>query len=130
LPPTPQAKRNPGDFTVEFLPPTTINGISVVHNRNTKVVAAGAVGNDRELTLTREFWTSRELGVVMRHMIDDPRHGKIVVELSDVSRADPDPALFKVPEGYEMREVLPPTPTVMGQIMRDIKPAVPLPPSK
>jgi hypothetical protein len=88
-PPIPQAKRNPGDFDVEYLPPTTINGIAVVGNRNTKVVPAGTMGIDHESTIAHEWWISPELGIIMRHTIDDPRSPKIITELSDVKRDVP-----------------------------------------
>ena len=42
-------------------------------------------------------WISPDLGIVMRHIIDDPRTPKVIVELSDVKRDVPDPALFQVP---------------------------------
>jgi hypothetical protein len=129
-PPAPQVKRNPDDFTLEILPPTTINGIPVAHNRNTKVMPADTHGNDHEFTVSHEWWISPELGVIMRHTIDDPRMGKIVTELSDVNRAIPDPGLFQVPEGYEIRDVPPPTPTVLDQILLDTKPVIPPPPSR
>jgi hypothetical protein len=129
-PPTPQTKRNPGDFTVEFLPPTTVNGIPVVVNRNTKFQPAGTYGIDHEFTIAHEWWISLELGVIMRHTIDDPRMGKVIVELSDVKRDVPDPALFQAPVGYEMRDVPPPAPSVLDQIMQEAKPVLPKPPPK
>ena len=128
--PIPQAKRNPGDFDVEYLRPTTINGIAVVGNRNTKVVPAGTMGIDHESTIAHEWWISPELGVIMRHTIDDPRGPKIITELSDVKRDVPDPALFQLPEGYTVVEEPTPIPTVLDQIMRDQKPALPLAPPK
>jgi hypothetical protein len=39
-------------------------------------------------------WISPDLGVLMGHMVDDPRIGKMVTELSDIERSVPDPALF------------------------------------
>jgi len=129
-PPTPQIKHNPGDFTQELLPPTTINGIPVAHNRNFKVLPAGTYGIDHEFTIANEWWISPELGVIMRHTIDDPRSPKIIVELSDVKRVVPDPALFQAPEGYEMRESPPPVPSVLDKIMQDAKPSLPSPPAK
>jgi hypothetical protein len=129
-PPAPQLKRNPGDFTIEILPPTTINGIPVAHNRKTKTVPADTNANHHEYTIADEYWISPDLGIIMRHTIDHPSIGKIVTELSDVSRAAPDPALFQVPEGYEIHEVPPPTPTVLDHILRDTKPVIPPPPSR
>ena len=37
---------------------------------------------------------------------NDPRSGKRTVELEKISRADPDPALFRVPSGYEVKNAL------------------------
>jgi hypothetical protein len=128
-PPIPQAKRNPGDFDVKYLPPTTINGIPVARNRNTKVVPAGTIGIDHESTIAHEWWISPELGVVMRHTIDDPRIPKIITELSDVKRDVPDAALFQVPEGYEVVEESAPAATLLDKIMRDQKPVLPPAPS-
>jgi hypothetical protein len=129
-PPSPQTKRNPGDLTLEFLPPTTINGISVVHTRNFKVLPAGTYGIDHEFTIAHEWWISPELGVIMRHTHDDPRSPKIIVELSDVKRVTPDPALFQVPEGYQMQDVPPPAPSALGKMLQDFKPVLPPPPPK
>jgi hypothetical protein len=116
--------------TVEKMPPTTISGLRVLGNRNTKVIPAGAQGNDHDYTLMHEFWISPDLGVVVRRVIDDPRVGKITTELSDVRRSDPDPAFFKVPEGYEIRDDPPPAPSLLDEIMRDAKPVLPEPPPK
>ncbi|MGA9473967.1 MAG: hypothetical protein WBV36_15985 [Terriglobales bacterium] len=129
-PPAPEVKHNPGDFLQELLPPTTINGIPVAHNRNSKVVPASKDGSDREYTIAHEWWISPDLGIIMRRTIDDPRMAKIVTELSDVSRAVPEPALFQVPEGYDIREVPRPVPTPLDQILGDTKPVIPAPPSR
>jgi hypothetical protein len=61
----------------------------------------------------------------MRSTFDDPRHGKFSSELSDVKRDVPDPSLFRVPEGYEMREDPKPTPSLIDKIVQDVKPVVP-----
>ena len=129
-PPTPQPKHNPDDFDVEYLPPTTVNGIPVVVNRNTKVLPAGTFGIDHESVIAHEWWISTELGVIMRHTIEDPRSPKIIVELSDVKREVPDPALFQLPEGYEALEEPPPTPSPLDQLIRDQKPVLPPAPDK
>jgi hypothetical protein len=116
------------DTTVEKLPPTTISGLRVLGNRDTKAIPAGAHGNDRDFTLMHEFWISPDLGVIVRRVIEDPRVGKITTELSNIQRSDPAPALFKVPEGYEVRDDPPPPPSLLDEIMRDAKPALPEPP--
>jgi hypothetical protein len=116
--------------TVEMLPPDTINGIAVLGDRQTTLTPAGGHDNKGEIKMTHESWISPDLGVMVRHTIDSPRTGKIITELSDIKRSVPDPALFKVPDGYEMRVDPPPPPSVLDEIMRDIKPVLPPPPSK
>jgi hypothetical protein len=125
-------KHFPGSgTTVEKLPPTTINGVPVLGDRITRVFSSGADGNKHEFTSTDEFWISPDLGVLVRHVLDNPRMGgKIITELSDVQRATPDPALFKAPKGYDMLTVPPPVPTPIDEVMKSIKPVLPQPLSK
>lgn len=127
-----EGKHFPGlAVTVEKLPPTTINGVQVLGDRITREFSSGGDGNKREFTQTSEFWISPDLGVLVRHVVDDPRRGgKIITELFDVQRATPDPVLFKVPKGYEMRTVPPPASTPIDEIMKSIKPVLPEPPSE
>ncbi len=113
-----------------MLPPDTINGITVLGDRKTTLTPAGAHDNKSEIKTTSEFWISPDLGVIVRHVSDFPNIGKFSTELSDVKRSVPDPGLFKVPEGYEMRVDPPPPPSVLDQIMRDAKPVLPQAPSK
>ena len=127
-----EVKHFPGlVVTVEKLPPTTINGVHVLGDRITRVFSSNGDGNKGGFTQTTEFWISPDLGILVRHVMDDQRmDGKIITELSDVQRATPDPTLFKVPSGYEMRVVPPPAPTPTDEIMKSIKPVFPEPPSK
>jgi hypothetical protein len=134
--PTPQslktdmAARNPGSgTTTEILPPETISGLPVLGNRTTTLIPVGAHDKKGEIkVMTREFWISPDLGVIVRHTTDSPDTGKFVSELSDIKRSVPDPALFKVPDGYEMRVDPPPPPSALDEITREIKPVLPQPP--
>jgi hypothetical protein len=137
VPPAPQspkadaAAHDPGsNSTIEMLPPSTINGVQVLGDRKTILIPAGTHGNANEIKVTQEFWISPDFAVMVRRTIDDPRTGKLVAELSDVKRSVPDPALFKVPSGYQMRVDPPPAPSVLDEIMRDIHPVIPPPPPK
>jgi hypothetical protein len=117
-------------YTIEKLPPTTINGVPVLGHRITRVFSSGADDNKHEFTQTTEFWISPDLGVLVREVLDDPRTGKIITELSEVRRDTPDPALFKMPEGYEIWTPPPPTPSLIDDIMKSVKPVLPQPPTK
>jgi hypothetical protein len=101
------ALRPPGLFdngkrslTRESLGNDVIEGINVVGTREDLTIAAGVVGNSQPLTVTREFWYSPDLQVNLAITRKDPREGMQTVRLSDLSRAEPDPALFKVPAGF------------------------------
>jgi hypothetical protein len=87
------------------LPSDTIAGVYVEGTRTTDVIPARAQGNDREITIVSETWTSPDLKITVRQMTDDPRTGKMTIELTTVDRSDPDPELFKVPQGYTVMEM-------------------------
>jgi hypothetical protein len=95
---------NTSNVRTETLPTDTIAGVYAEGTRTTEVIPAGAQGNDREITIVSETWTSPDLKITVRQMTDDPRTGKLTVELTTVDRSDPDPALFKVPEGYTVMD--------------------------
>jgi hypothetical protein len=97
---------HPGVET-EDLGTKTINGIDAHGTRTTETYPAGSVGNDQPITVTLEMWTSRELGLVVLEIDDDPRTGVKTTELTDIERGEPDPALFQAPEGYAIKDQYP-----------------------
>jgi hypothetical protein len=89
----------------ESLGNDAIDGINVVGTRETVTINAGVIGNSQALSVVREFWYSPELQVNLAITRKDPREGTQVVRVHEVSRSDPDPNLFKVPEGYAVHDV-------------------------
>ncbi len=82
----------------------TIQGIEAEGKRITRTIPAGADGNDAPLVVIGESW--RAIGpnldhMLVREIIDDPRHGKTTNELTSFVQGDPDPSLFEPPQGYE-----------------------------
>ena len=65
---------------------------------------AGAFGNDRPVTVIRETWRSTELKVMILSKNSDPRSGETTTKLTNISRAEPDPALFQIPADYKIVE--------------------------
>jgi hypothetical protein len=102
-PVTPQPRRY-YPYRVESLPPTTIEGLYVEGSRNTRTTPAGYDGNNNDIVMTTEIWTSPDLRIQLRQINDDPRFGKTTTELSDIQQTVPDPALFKAPEGYQIKD--------------------------
>jgi hypothetical protein len=102
--------RGHGNFpaqTVESLGPKTINGLTAEGTRTTRVIPAGAQGNDKPLTITHESWVSSDLKVEVMRVDTDPRNGATTMELTGISRDEPAAALFQAPAGFTVNERTP-----------------------
>jgi hypothetical protein len=94
----------------ENLGTNVVDDLSVVGTRETLSIGVGAVGNTQPLVATREFWYSADLQVNLSVTRNDPRIGTQVLQLVDLTRAEPDPAIFQVPAGFVVQDVRgPPT---------------------
>jgi hypothetical protein len=91
--------------TKEDLGTASIQGIEAHGRRITTTTPAGAEGNDAPLVRTMEIWTAVTVGLKglsVRDIMDDPRSGKMIRELTNLRQGDPDPGMFQLPEGYEI----------------------------
>lgn len=84
----------------ESLGSDVIDDLNVVGTRETISINAGVVGNSQPLVTTREFWYSPDLQVNLSITRKDPREGTQVIHVVDLSRSEPDPAMFQVPAGF------------------------------
>jgi len=82
----------------------TIAGVYAEGVRTTITYPVGSIGNDKPVVNVREIWTAPDLKIVMLTTDDDPRNGLQSTEVTDLVRAEPDPALFLPPEGYTIRD--------------------------
>lgn len=89
----------------EQLGTKTIDGISVTGTRTTTTIPAGTIGNDKDLTISRETWYSPDLKLVIQSTQDDPRFGETSYALTNIQRSEPDSTLFEVPTGYTVDKV-------------------------
>jgi hypothetical protein len=105
--PANSGQSRPAPNQVEKLGTRTIDGIQVEGTRTTRTIPAGQQGNDQPLTITHERWYSAELKLTVLVIEDDPRTGTSTMELSDVVPGEPDPTLFKAPEGYAVEDRTP-----------------------
>jgi hypothetical protein len=83
-----------------------IEGVNAEGTRDTRTIPAGAIGNEKPIVITSETWFSPELQVVVLSKRNDPRFGETVYKLTGITRGEPDPSLFQVPE--KARKELPP----------------------
>jgi hypothetical protein len=100
----PQAVRAPRHVTREDLGVRTIAGIEARGTRTTGIIPAGEIGNDQPLTIVTENWISAQYHVPLLTIADDPRTGKRTDAVTEFQSGEPDRALFKIPEGYTIRE--------------------------
>src|SRR5262249_32253386 len=77
-----------------------VSGVEAIGKRVTVHYNAGVFGNDRMMTIEREFWYSPKLGFNMLSKRFDPRIGTQTFTVTNLILADPDPKLFELPEGF------------------------------
>jgi hypothetical protein len=100
----PETPAEPPKTTAENLGSRTIEGVPAEGTRCTTVWPAGFLGQDESVTTVTETWTSPQLRVIVLIKRDDPRNGETTTRLVNISRAEPDPALFQVPSDYTVIE--------------------------
>jgi len=91
-------------LTRESLGSDVIDGVNVVGTRETISINAGVIGNSQPLVSTREFWYSPDLQVNLSVTRKDPREGTQTIHVVDLSRSEPDPAMFQVPTGFVVKD--------------------------
>jgi hypothetical protein len=109
------ASRVQPETSSESLGTQVIEGVPAQGGRTITTYPAGAFGNDRPISVTNELWTSLDLNAVIAAKTFDPRQGDRIQALTNISRTEPDPALFQVPPGYKViNETGPFTITING----------------
>src|SRR5262249_54769225 len=61
---------------------------------------AGAIGNENPIDTVNETWFSQELKIMILSKRSDPRFGESTYRITNISRSEPDAALFQVPSHY------------------------------
>jgi hypothetical protein len=81
-----------------------IDGISAHGVRETQTIPAASSGSGSEIQLTDEYWYSDDLHMNVKVEHRDPRTGSVTMTLTKVTRTEPDPSLFQIPDGYQPME--------------------------
>ena len=97
------------DRQTENLGTQTLEGVEATGTRTTVTIPAGAIGNDKAISIVSERWLSPELQVVLMSTHRDPRFGETTYRLTGIARGEPDKSLFEVPSDYTIREGPPDT---------------------
>ena len=86
-------QRDDGDRGAGFAGKTVFVGDDAV---------VGSEGNDAPIVVTRAIWRSRELGLVVRSVVDDPRIGTETRQLLSLEQGEPNAELFAPPAEYRV----------------------------
>ena len=91
---------------IDELGERTIQGILTHGCRVSTFIPAGAIHNDQPLTVTDDSWTSYEMRLTLLKLHHDPaKSADDTMELVDIVRGDPGPALFQSPPDYQVRDL-------------------------
>jgi hypothetical protein len=104
-PPAPAGKARP-QIKTEDLGTQFMEGLNVHGKRTIVTYPIGALGNDREIDAVTEIWSNTELGLMILQDRSDPRSGETITKLENVSRTQPDPALFQPPPDYKIVDAI------------------------
>ena len=88
----------------ETLAARSMNGLLASGTRTTHVIPAGTIGNTQALETVRETWVADDLKVPVLSKTSDPRTGTMTLELTNINRSQPDPALFTIPSDYTVKQ--------------------------
>ncbi len=77
-----------------------IEGVIANGYRVTTTWPIGTQGNDRPIVSVHESWLSPDLKTEVRTLSSDPRTGDTTFKLTNITRAEPDPALLQLPQDY------------------------------
>jgi hypothetical protein len=106
-----QAISDDGDTVWLDIGKQLVSGVEAIGERVTEHHKPGSFGNDRMMTIEREFWYSPKLGFNLLSKRSDPRIGSQTFTVTNLILSDPDPQLFDLPEGYTVvddRKTFPP----------------------
>ena len=96
---------NREETTEDRLQDRLIGGVLATGTRRTTTIAAGAIGNERPITVVSEEWFSSDLQILVQTEHADPRSGRATYQVRNIIRTDPDPSLFQVPADYTIRTI-------------------------
>ncbi len=90
--------------TTESLGSQVMAGVNAEGARTTETIPAGAMGNKDAIVTVSERWYSPDLQETIYSKRSDPRFGTTIYQLTNISRQEPNAALFQVPADYTVKD--------------------------
>lgn len=91
-----------GFVTHEDLGKQTVAGVETTGVRETDTINPWMAGNDRPMSIVREYWHSAALNMNLLSTLTDPRIGTQRFTITEISTSEPDAKLFLPPAGYKI----------------------------
>jgi hypothetical protein len=92
--------------TTESLGTQVMEGLTVEGIRNTTMMRFGMMEDAPMVKVVNERWYSPDLRLNIMVTSDDPRQSTVIVtKYTNIVRGEPDPALFRPPSGYTIRDL-------------------------
>lgn len=91
-----------GFVTHEDLGKQTMAGVETTGVRETDTINPWMAGNDRPMSIVREYWHSAALNMNLLSTLTDPRIGTQRFTITEISTSEPDARLFLPPAGYKI----------------------------
>jgi hypothetical protein len=91
-----------GFVTHEDLGKQTVAGVETTGVRETDTINPWMAGNDRPMSIIREYWHSAALNMNLLSTLTDPRIGTQRFTITEISTSEPDGRLFLPPAGYRI----------------------------
>jgi hypothetical protein len=89
---------------VESLGMKKMEGVAAQGTRTATPIVEGRGDNEQPIQVFSERWYSPDLQVPLMLRTVDPRGSETAYRLTNIQRAEPDPALFQVPSGYTLQQ--------------------------
>jgi hypothetical protein len=70
--------------------------------RQTITIPAGAIGNEKPISIVTETWYAPSIAAVVESTSDDPRYGKTTYQLTNVQLTEPARSLFEPPADFKV----------------------------
>ncbi len=85
----------------EDLGARNIEGVDCTGTRMTITIPAGAIGNEKPISIVRETWFAPVISAVVESTTDDPRYGKTTYQLKNVQLNEPSRSMFEPPADFK-----------------------------
>jgi hypothetical protein len=101
-PPPGPLPNDAGTVIHEDLGTQLVSGVETNGARDATIYNPGVFGNDRKVTVEREFWYAPQLGINLLSKRSDPRFGTQTFTVTNLILSEPDGKLFDLPEGFKV----------------------------